>query len=365
MNRSQAGHSTRLTQDETDERASKRQKCGKATGTESNFFVKLTPGRKGGYQDLTEDTSQGQAQDTVDILSVSSAGAIPTVAATSSQTEYRKVSQQNSVKPNSRPRRRSRNPSLVGTHKPAVDRLRQDSIAIDDREDHTRVESSPDIISPPPANVVSDIAPAAQKRSRPTHLMDSAQPPIKRPKNAARPESIESEDELSVQTASPSRKNQRITNFDKITPRVKAQGNRGDIQRTNFKTRRSPEQKMSTDSSLPEFQTLQVIKAASGRYTHPSNDEKETTLTLTLGKVGAVASLEGSESPQRQPWFNLDLKTIQSIEHCATKSPHMFIKRRLSYGSPLLCLEFNSVQDATFFFAWISDLKVDFQESDS
>ena len=327
----------------------------------SRFFTRKHPRAK--LYDLSQD---GSPEDPYDLKSVSSTTSYQKPSVHPTVAEFRTAQPRNRT-PSKRSRRRRRPvPSKVRA-KGSANGSGDDSIGPD----------SPDILaidngSPPPANVISDIVSQQGAAKRARELSFSG-PQVKRPKPAHNPsDSIEvSEDELQA-TSKSSRDSvtERRTNFFQVPNRnITRVRSRGDIPSTKFRS--------SGNSNAPDTREelgFRLKKAVSGFNLWCPKSAQKGTLIPQLRDDGSTkwafhlsiqqasdgtamedpSEIEKSDVHESIPWLQITSDKLQTVQHYATRSPYVHIKRHISPGAPAaLDLMFDSKEEAVRFLSSI------------
>lgn len=300
--------------------------------------------RRTRHDDLIQD---GFQEDSYDIKSISSAGNT-TNAPTSTVPEFRNAQVKgNSSSGRVRRSRQPRGPVVAKSSSPSEPRDLPDS---------------PDILTmdnePAPANVMSDL-PEKGRNTKRFRVADRAEPPLKRTKPVgATDEDIEdSADELAVEptSAKGTKRLRKITNLVELENRHSDQkaASKGDIPRTAFQ---------SSKKSQPSNAFI-LREAVAGKYLWEAQPNQRAAL-VPHERHGV--QLIVNEERSGQGVFDIDWGTVRDVWHAATHSRFVRIRRTVTGDIPsTLILEFESVKDATNFFATIPTRKDIFQERSS
>lgn len=328
--------------------------------TTSRFFTKKSS--RALLYDLSQD---GSLEDPYDLKSTSSVASYQKPSIHPTIPEFRNAQPKNRT-PSRRSRRRRRRMALNIHTEGSVNGSGEDSLGPD----------SPDVLaidngSPPPANIISDIASQRGPAKRARQPSFSG-PQVKRPKPAHDPsESIEvSEDEL--QAASKESRGgaaKRRTNFSGLESRNPTRArSRGDLASTDFRS--SKTSKTADTKTRIGFSLKKAICGSNIFCPKPTqqaklvpqlrDDGSTKSFRLNIQHVHDEATLENPLEDEKLdveesiPWLQIIPDKIQAIEHHATHSPYVRIRKRTTPGAPpVLILLFDSKEDALKFVGCI------------
>lgn len=264
--------------------------------------------------------------------------------------EYRNAQPKGACPSRKRRSRTSRTPK-VGTRnivKDSASPVSPDVLAIDGR-------------SPSPARIASDVAPQQgnAKRSRQSSV---SEPHVKRARHIMTAnEAIDiSEDELQA-TSREARARQPSVSFAGSRPRQPGRLLiRGDINRTKFTERKDPPAPREAiapchpTSPKANSRIMYLKKAVTATHLWQAAISQGTTLCPIYGN-GTLKSLrpDHGNDEERQalhesaPWLHIHLEKVIEIDHAATHSRFIRIRRRTAPNTtPMLHLEFESPGDA-------------------
>lgn len=242
--------------------------------------------------------------------------------------EYRR-SQPNA--PRKRRVRKSRASS--GTNGLYDDLRKVQVIDIDDHGRRNTIES-PDVlaeqISPPPANITTDIARPGIKRLRPNNFTDLSSPHFKRAKFSTI-EGIDSEDELSKDTGGQQKKR------TSISVELLAKGNtasRGDIQRTQFMKPAKSRPPTTNPAANSTTLDLCVKNAVSGKHFYIGDEEPRGQLVLCRTEKDPMTLMPQFETGEATSleWMKVKLDSITTIHQSVTNSHFVHLSRPRGNG---------------------------------